>query len=132
MPIHRRENQYRGVNAHLHSHFQNEGDWEGFHDLHIGQLTVKLDTILPANYYAVNESSLQISGYDLDKDSDVRIRTRADIALYRTESSQQPLSGTATFAPTATLPVAETIILDDDFEFQSVVIYQVSEGDTHK
>jgi len=129
MPIHRRENQYRGVNAHLHSYFQNSGDWEGFHDKHITHLSDMLDTLLPANYYAINESSLQISGYDLDKDSDVRIRTRADIAVYQSEPSQTPFGGAATFAPTATLPVAETIILDDDFEFQSVVIYQVQEGD---
>lgn len=129
MPIHRRENQYRGINAHLHSHFQQRGDWEGFHSLHISLLTVKLDTLLPPNYYAINENSLQISGYDLTGDKDVRIRTRADISLYRSEPSTSAFSTrSSTFSPVATIPVAETIILDDDFEFQSVVVYQITEG----
>lgn len=128
MPIHLRENQYRGVNAHLHSFFQNHGDWEGFHEKHITHLADRLDSLLPANYYAINESSLQISGYDLDKDSDVRTSANADIAVYQSERSQQPFGVATAFAPTATLPVAETIILDDDFEFLSVVIYQVQES----
>ena len=63
MPIHFRENQYNGINAHLQSLLQQDG-WESFHSAHITHLTEAIDQLLPYGYYVVNEKSLQISAID--------------------------------------------------------------------
>jgi Protein of unknown function (DUF4058) len=56
-----RENQYRGINAHLHSLLQSEGGgWESFHNAHITNLTEAIDLLLPEGYYVLNEKSLQL------------------------------------------------------------------------
>ncbi|MDZ4765058.1 MAG: hypothetical protein SGI73_10955 [Chloroflexota bacterium] len=63
MPIHLRDNQYRGVNAHLHSLLQSDYDgWETFHRDHIGYLRLELERALPveSGYFVLAERSLQI------------------------------------------------------------------------
>ncbi|HLA44580.1 MAG TPA: hypothetical protein VJZ27_14140, partial [Aggregatilineales bacterium] len=61
MVIHSRKNQYRGVNAHHLSIFQNEaGDWESFHSDHITHIREHLRDTLPAGYIARTERSIQI------------------------------------------------------------------------
>jgi hypothetical protein len=37
-PIRAIKNQYPGINAHLHSFWQGEGEWNNFHNRHIGDL----------------------------------------------------------------------------------------------
>jgi hypothetical protein len=55
------KNQYLGINAHLHSLLQNEGGWDSFHGLHIGDLTKTLQAqLLPMGYEARLKRSLQI------------------------------------------------------------------------
>lgn len=60
-------NQYRGINAHLHSHFlhaETEG-WEEFHSSYITDLTRALNAQLPdMGYIARQERSLQIRHFD--------------------------------------------------------------------
>ena len=83
MPIDFRENQYNGVNAHLHSLLQRAGGgWEGFHLEHLAHLRETIDTALPEGYYAVSEKSLQLSFIDLDLVERTVHKTRADIALF--------------------------------------------------
>jgi len=54
-------NQYRGINAHLQSHLQEtNGGWSSFHDQHINQIAWALNHLLPPNYYASTEDSMQI------------------------------------------------------------------------
>ncbi|HVU13574.1 MAG TPA: DUF4058 family protein [Phototrophicaceae bacterium] len=59
-------NPYRGINAHLNSLLQTSGTkaspslWHSFHTSHIGNITDFLNDILPANYVARPEQSLQI------------------------------------------------------------------------
>jgi len=62
MAIHIRENQYKGVNAHLNSYLQNEpgGWWEVFHSNHLAHIRDAVDAQLPPGYYALNEKSLQV------------------------------------------------------------------------
>ncbi len=59
--IHTTKNQYRGINAHLHSFWQQSGGWEGFHTVHIGDLYKTLNALLvPMGYEVGLEESLQI------------------------------------------------------------------------
>jgi len=62
MPIRANENLFPGINPHLNSYLQSEGGgWESFHAEHIIVIARMLDQLLPENYYAVAERSLQIS-----------------------------------------------------------------------
>lgn len=67
MAIHLRQNQYRGINAHLHSYFQRSGGWVDFHRAHIQHLTDSLTRALQghAEYRVCVEESLQLAHYDL-------------------------------------------------------------------
>ena len=59
-PIHSIKNQYRGVNAHLHSQWQQAG-WNNFHNPYIGYITADLrKRLLPIGYTAHMESSIQV------------------------------------------------------------------------
>jgi len=121
MPIHLRENQYRGVNAHLHSFLQSEpgGWWETFHSSHVAHIRDSLDVILPAGYYALNEKSLQIDRYEVEGPSS---KHRLDVIVYSTPMRIQATSSATAASPTATIPVTETLS-DEDF-LTSVVIYR--------
>ncbi len=60
-PVRSNKNQYRGINAHLHSLLQAKGGWNGFHANHIPDLTRLLQVQLrPMGYEADIEQSLQI------------------------------------------------------------------------
>lgn len=69
------KNQYLGINAHLHSYWQEKGGWPEFHTKHIVDIltTLKRD-LMPLGYSARLEDSLQIrrlghddvTVYDLD------------------------------------------------------------------
>lgn len=93
-------NQYRGINAHLHSYFQNSGSWAGFHTRHIVHLADILKAhLLPMGYTTEVEESLQIRRVD-----ETSGKPRADISIYdldphRPSSQAQPRSRAAmTFA----------------------------------
>ncbi len=64
-PIRTRRNLYQGINAHLHSHWQAAGGWNGFHTSHIVYLTTALKVaLLPLGYTAEIEASLQIRRFE--------------------------------------------------------------------
>jgi hypothetical protein len=124
MPIRTRENQYRGVNAHLHSFLQNEpgGWWVVFHTAHIALLRTAIDLLLPAGYYVLSEKSLQIRGEDLPEGK--LSRPRPDVSIF--SSGQNQLTGTfIADSPFVTVSALETLSEED--ELQSVVIYRVEE-----
>lgn len=126
MPVHQRDNQYRGVNAHLHSLLQREGGgWEMFHAAHITHLTDALDVILPEGYYVLNEKSLQLSviGADYEK----RSISRPDVAIYR--DSTYTVSGTSLPDSTAvaTIPLMDTFV--EDAPLDTAVIYRIDAVD---
>ena len=60
MPNRSRQNQYRGINAHLHSALQNDGGWDSFHTNHIVDLGRAIDACLPIGYVVDIKPSLQI------------------------------------------------------------------------
>jgi hypothetical protein len=71
-------NQYRGINAHLHSYWQAAGGWNNFHNRHIDDLAGWLrQSLLPMGYTAIMEHSLQIRRWHSDEGRTLR----ADIAI---------------------------------------------------
>ena len=50
MPIRSRKNQYRGVNARLHSVLQADASWDSFHSNYISDLAEAIDGQLPTGY----------------------------------------------------------------------------------
>ncbi len=64
-PVRSVRNQYLGVNAHLHSHWQAVRGWNNFHNPYIVQLATALKAQLwPLGYTAEIEDSLQIRRFD--------------------------------------------------------------------
>ena len=86
MSIHLRENQYKGVNAHLNSYLQNEpgGWWEVFHSNHLAHIRDAIDAQLPPGYYALNEKSLQVEPDETIDDEDF-LRS---VVVYQRDSSR--------------------------------------------
>jgi hypothetical protein len=124
MPIYSDKNLYPGVNAHLNSFLQQKGGgWESFHTKHINDLQAFLDTVLPPNYYAVSEKSLQISeiGFDLE----ALRATKPDVEIFQTRPSVHPASISAAATPTATMRL---LLEDEDDYLSAVVIYEIDAG----
>ena len=124
MPIHYQENQYRGINAHLHSFFQERGGWETFHSDHIAELRRAISRILPSGYFALSEKSLQISGFNPVTGESRHGIIRPDVEIYRTPSTPSG-SDSALMAldpPADVVSIAET--LSDVEHLMSIVIYK--------
>jgi Protein of unknown function (DUF4058) len=78
--IYIRINQYRGINAHLHSLFQASSGWRGFHGNQITHIAAALqDILIPLGYIAQTEEGLQVRR--LDEGTTTRI---ADVAIIDT------------------------------------------------
>lgn len=122
-PIRSRVNQYRGINAHLHSHWQLEGGWAGFHTNHITDLMRLLRTqLLPMGYTAELESSLQIRHVDAMPES-----PESDVTIYDLESERtaRPSGLPATMAGVLVLPAPEILARSplSEKEFNSILAY---------
>src|SRR5271170_5975820 len=128
MPINFRENQYNGINAHLHSFLQRTGGgWQGFHNLHIAHLTGGIDSLLPQQYYILNEDSLQLTFVDFDLPERRSSQTRADISVYGKQETLPLVSSGTSATPTATFPILETRIEEEPL--RALVIYEQTEND---
>jgi len=78
MPVRALKNQYRGINAHLQSYLQADGDWENFHFNHISDLNrTLLDVLDPLGYTASSQQSLQIR-----LDTNAPRRPESDVTIY--------------------------------------------------
>jgi hypothetical protein len=128
MPIHSRVNQYRGVNAHLHSILQNEiYDWESFHSEHLGHLRDALQEQLPEGYFARLERSLQIRA----EAGAPPARTKPDILVSYAKTLQRETAhpGTGSISsPVETLPIVATLQHRDEDYFDAAMIYKVEGG----
>jgi len=130
MAIYKRENQYRGVNAHLQSYFQWKTGWAGFHGQHIGHLREAIQAVLPfeTGYVVDTEDSLQIAFYDPLTDEVLLSRIRPDITIFRGEAmSDNALRAANTAAPTMEMPVVLTMVEPEDVP--AVVIYKIDESE---
>lgn len=130
MPIHRRSNQYRGINAHLHSYLQAHNAWSVFHGEHITHLRTALQDQLPpeTGYFVVSERSLQITRDDLLTGDFSLSRSIPDVGIYKSgEGEAKPTE------QTIAIPGAEVSILDTFSEPENVtgvVIYSASPDET--
>jgi len=127
--IHKRENQYHGVNAHLHSYLQQHHDWSMFHSEHITDLLRALQAVLPpeSGYLVVSEKSLQIARDDLLTGDLTASRTIPDVGIYKTGgmSSASLSSGLKPATPGATLSLMDTF--SEPENVTGVVIYRRTE-----
>ena len=129
MPIHLRENQYRGVNAHLHSYLQQHGDWSVFHGMHITHLSEALQSLLPpeSGYIALPEKSLQILRDDLFIGQIRGSHTIPDVGVYKSTAVSTGLTSTEAVAPGAVIALADTFIEPE--RVLAVAIYKQTEDD---
>jgi hypothetical protein len=120
-PVQSLKNQYRGVNAHLHSFWQAEGGWHNFHNRHIGDLAGMLRLqLLPMGYTAEMEAALQIRRL-----GDTPQSPRSDILIADPLGRPSPYSGTQ---PATELTVLELVEADEDVEkpYRAIAIYERS------
>lgn len=135
MPTYLRDNQYKGVNAHLHSNLQNDTDaWSVFHGTHITLLALEIDALLPPGYIAEPERGLQIKPYHPVTGEEIRTqrtrRRKPDITIYETGASTQPVtsfSGAVT-APTLEVAAIESLTLDEEAYLTAVAIRRVEDN----
>ena len=121
------KNQYLGINAHLHSHWQAVGGWSDFHSAHIGDISKTLKAqLLPMGYTTEIEQSLQIRRVD-----DSRDWPEADVTIYdllRTRpAGSTPTTGATAGLSTLLLPMP--LLLDDnppsETAYGAVAVYEV-------
>jgi len=129
MPIHVQKNVYKGINAHLHSYFQQNNGWAGFHGAHLTDLTRKLQSVLPleSGYRIGMEESLQVVQYDLFGREVGLGRMRPDVSVFQ----QQPEAATSASQvsvamPDLILPGLQPDDLRDDM--LSIVIRRIGAG----
>jgi hypothetical protein len=121
MPVRSVKNQYRGINAHLHSFWQGEHKWNRFHNVHVAHLMAGLKAqLLPLGYTAETEESLQIR-----RIGDTPRQPRADIVVRDLDPLRPPQFSSALHAPTLTV---EELVGEADFErpYYAVAVYERS------
>lgn len=113
MPIHALRNQYRGINAHLHSFWQATGTWNRFHNPHVTHLTEALVVqLLPMGYVAETEDSIQVRRID-----DFRPRLpRPDILIRDTDPRRFESSSHHYSLAIQPIALAEITELEEDVE----------------
>lgn len=120
MAIRSDKNEYRGVNAHLHSFFQNVEGWEGFHGKHIADIAETLSAIMPLGYLVSTEKSLQIR--EIYPDTGKMTLTRPDVIIHDT----QPMPSSPTYhhleGATLTQPLIEALFDVEDDYYISIMI----------
>ena len=120
MSIYLPNNPYRGVNAHLHSKFQNPGDspsmWPAFHASHIAHLADTLNTVLPDTYRATTEQSLQI------QTGPESVRPRPDVLVYDRVGRPEGIER-VTASATATLALTLEQALYEPEDVHAILIY---------
>lgn len=125
------ENQYRGVNAHLHSHFQHDATnaWGEFHHAYLFLAAEKLNRQLPPRYRVRLERSLQIREYNPTTGERIR-RPIPDITLYDSHPStiSSASSTPALAAPTVIFPAIETLQEQDEDYLRALVIHDKDMG----
>lgn len=87
-PIKTTRNQYRGINAHLHSYLLDVGGWPAFHNNLLTYTTQALKArLLPMGYTAETEQSLQIRRFDETMEN--ISKPRSDVSIYDMAPAQR-------------------------------------------
>ena len=124
-----RLNQYRGINAHMHSYAQHERDgWSGFHSMHIQHLVAAIDALLPSGYEVIGERSLQIRDNDLESGQVIIRKPEPDVTIWDTGAKPGQVSRTSTLTePVLTIPLVDTLIArNPEDAVKAVVIRELS------
>ncbi len=117
-------NPYKGVNAHLHSYFQAEDGWTGFHASFIVALARDLNAHLPENFVVDVERSLQIK--EIHPDTGERIRRPGpDMTIYQGQIASAEQSQDRAGIATLTQPILETFHENDELYYNAIMIYRV-------
>lgn len=128
LPVRSIKNQYRGINAHLHSFLQSEGGWPEFHTRHIVHLADALKSILlPMGYTTAIEPSIQIRRIDTFSEP---AYPEADIAVYDFDSSrlQKPLSPLRISHPGELVLSVEDMLREESLsekDYNAIKIYEL-------
>lgn len=125
--IRTRQNLFPGINPHLNSRLQNEGDsWSEFHSAHVIDIGRAIDALLPEGYLVRPEKGLQVrfSAPDDPGAPQRSFRCRPDVAVVQTASDPAaPPSGGIVTAPVLSLAAHE--ILNEGEPYDALVIYAV-------
>lgn len=123
-PVQTRRNQYRGINAHLHSQLQRDGGWDSLHAVHLAHLTVAL------------QEQLQPLGYEADIQQSVQIRPlggpsrspESDVTIFDTDpgrAAQPPLPGTPGIQEIVlSIPTLLDIAIETAEMYKAVAVYE--------
>ncbi len=123
MPIHSIHNLYRGINAHLHSLWQAESGWSGFHTNQISDLYKTLRAqLLPIGYDAEIEDSLQIRRIEGSARN-----PRADVLVYDTQPDPAPATVQSLKSGAFRYPAMELLAEDlvSETPFRALAIYRL-------
>lgn len=120
-PVNPTKNQYRGINAHLHSYWQSQPGWDEFHTNHIADLMRVLnDELLPRQYVARLEQSLQVRRH-----SELAGRPESDLTIYDRyplRAAQPAVPFTSRVAPIA---IPEAIDLAEELaDYRAIAVYR--------
>ncbi|MBC8100265.1 MAG: DUF4058 family protein [Armatimonadetes bacterium] len=120
-PVRAIQNQYRGVNAHLHSFWQATNTWHRFHNGYVTHLMQSLQArLIPLGYIVEIEESLQVRRLW----GDAPRQPRPDLLIYDAQSPRL----TAPIASPQGLSVADLLLEDEDSEhpYSALAIYPLS------
>ncbi len=128
-PVQPVKNQYVGINAHLHSHWQADGEWHEFHTAYIVYLIANLKRQLrPLGYTAGIESSLQIrrmDQFDSRPASDIGIH---DLDVVRASRPPTQMTGSGTTSGVYDLVLDLPALVESEAEvaeYRAIAIYEV-------
>lgn len=98
-------NQYRGINAHLHSYWQGVGGWSRFHNGHINDIMrVMRPLLLKMGYDADVEPSVQIRR--IDDLGDPKRHSESDFTIYDLD----PARSSHTSTPSSLVAAGERVL----------------------
>ncbi|MDX1995104.1 MAG: DUF4058 family protein [bacterium] len=122
------KNQYRGVNAHLHSYWQTMGGWSRFHTHHIADIMRTLrPLLLPLGYDADVETSLQIRR--MDEPFDIQ-HVESDVTIYDIHPVRKPTPVSSPTVNEVLMPIPQALFGEplSEKQLSAIKIYQLRPG----
>jgi hypothetical protein len=128
-PVRAVRNQYRGINAHLHSFWQQEGGWDGFHANHIADLMRLMRAqLLPMGYIADIQQSLQIRRF-----GEPAGKPESDVTIYDTDPKRSLRSTSPMAANVPVLKIPDVISVEEELApYSANGIYEYVQGKTDR